>query len=54
MKFLASVQSILFVVWISEIQKQLLADVLLNRCFLKFRNVHRRTQGLESEGLQFY
>ena len=40
MKISARVQITLFVVWISEIQKQSFADI--------FRNVHRKTSVLES------
>ena len=39
---------ILFVVWISEITKQLFADVLQSKCSLEVRNVHRKTAVLES------
>ena len=37
----------MYVVWISEIQKRSFADVLLNRCPLKFRNVYRKTPVLK-------
>ena len=46
-KFLASVKVTLFVVCISEIQKQSFADVLQNKCSLEFRNVDRNTAVLE-------
>ena len=39
---------ILFVAWISEITKQLFADVLQSKCSLEVRNVHRKTAVLES------
>ena len=47
-KFLTSVKVILFVAWISEITKQLFADVLQSKCSLEVRNVHRKTAVLES------
>ena len=38
----------------SKTHKQPLADVLQNSCFKKFRNIHRKTLLLGTEGLQLY
>ena len=42
-----SKQMLLFIAVEDNIQKQLFADVLQNRCSWKYRNIHRKTPVLE-------
>ena len=42
-----SKQMLLFIAAEDNIKKQSFTDVLQNRCFYKFRNIHRKTTVLE-------